>query len=52
MSASIIVGFSIYINGRHWQTLESLHSALSEANRYRPSNDVDVLPMWGVRHAH
>lgn len=51
MSASIIVGFSIYVNGYHWQTHESLHSAQQEANRYRPSNEVDVLPMWGVRHA-
>ncbi len=43
---AIIVGYSLYVNGNHFSVYETLQQAWKQANRYRPWNDIDVLPMW------
>lgn len=43
---AIIVGYSLYVNGNHFSVYETLRQAQREADRYRPWNDIDVLPMW------
>lgn len=43
---AIIVGYSLYVNGNHYSVYETLSKAQREADRYRPWNDIDVLPMW------
>ena len=49
MPYSLITGYSIYVNGNYWTTVESLQDAINEANRYSRFNDVDVLPMYSYQ---
>lgn len=41
----IVVGYSLYLNGKHYSVYESLQQAIQYANRYGRWNKVDIQPM-------